>query len=236
MDSHPNYYAIIPANVRYDKKLIPNAKLLYGEITALCNEKGYCWASNDYFAKLYTVDKKTIKKWLKSLEDNGYIQRNYKYKAGSKEIAMRWVTISTQSREEKVPIPRNQKVPDNSIVINNTSNNVSNIDKLEYIPYKSVIDYLNNKTGKKYKITQKWKDLIKSRWNEGQRLNDFVKVIDIKSAQWLSSNEMNKYLRPQTLFGNKFDEYLNEYQAPVEQNNNEYQRTQEELRKVYGEQ
>ena len=57
---HPNYYAIIPANVRYDKTLRPNAKLLYGEITALSNTEGYCWATNSYFANLYDVESASI--------------------------------------------------------------------------------------------------------------------------------------------------------------------------------
>lgn len=69
----PSYYAIVPANVRYCKKLEPNAKLLYGEITALCNSKGYCWASNQYFADLYDVDIRTIKRWIVSLASHNFI-------------------------------------------------------------------------------------------------------------------------------------------------------------------
>ena len=55
-----SYYAIIPANVRYDPDLTPNAKLLYGEITALTNDKGYCWASNNYFANLVYIQQQFL--------------------------------------------------------------------------------------------------------------------------------------------------------------------------------
>ena len=72
-----NYYAIIPADVRYDKRLTPLARLLYGEITALCNEKGYCWASNSYFAELYEVSNNTISSAIKQLEECGYIKCVY---------------------------------------------------------------------------------------------------------------------------------------------------------------
>lgn len=88
------------------------------------------------------------------------------------------------------------------------------IDK-EKIPYSDIIKYLNEATSKSFKVTQKWKDLIKARWNEGQRLDDFKKVIDVKTNQWLNNQDMNKYLRPATLFGNKFDDYLNEYRPQV---------------------
>lgn len=68
MKETPGYYAIIPATVRYSD-LIPNAKLLYGEITALCNKEGYCYASNSYFADLYGVDIKQVSRWIGNLSD-----------------------------------------------------------------------------------------------------------------------------------------------------------------------
>lgn len=73
MENKPNFYAIIPANVRYDKDLSPNAKLLYGEITSLCNEKGYCWANNRYFMELYNISDRQIRNLLKQLSDKNYI-------------------------------------------------------------------------------------------------------------------------------------------------------------------
>ena len=72
--AHRGYYAVIPSYVRYCKELEPSAKLLYGELTALSNEYGYCWASNDYFAKLYDVDTRTIQRWLETLKKNGFIE------------------------------------------------------------------------------------------------------------------------------------------------------------------
>ncbi|HFD0713402.1 TPA: helix-turn-helix domain-containing protein [Enterococcus faecium] len=120
---HRSYYAIIPANVRYDDSLIPSAKLLYGEITALCNEKGYCWASNEYFANQYKVSKPTIQNWLKSLEEKGYIYREVKYKEGSKEIEARYIRILGGGLQENLVRGHQEIYQDNNTSINNTFNN-----------------------------------------------------------------------------------------------------------------
>ena len=119
----PNYYAIIPANVRYDNSLTPNAKLLYGEITALCNEKGFCWATNEYFANLYGVNKVSVSKWISSLVNNGYIYSNIQYKEGSKEILNRCLTIVSGPIKEKFNPPIKEKFKENNTILNNTSNN-----------------------------------------------------------------------------------------------------------------
>lgn len=70
----PSYYSIIPATVRYDKRLKAYERLMFSEITALSNKYGYCTASNSYFASLYEVDKTTISRWINHLKNLGYLQ------------------------------------------------------------------------------------------------------------------------------------------------------------------
>lgn len=73
MKEQPNYYSIIPAHVRYDKELKPMEVIMYGELTALSNKYGYSYASNNYFAELYNVHKKTVSTWISNLKEKGYI-------------------------------------------------------------------------------------------------------------------------------------------------------------------
>ena len=81
----------------------------------------------------------------------------------------------------------------------------------EDIPYGEIVSYLNSETSCKYKPTSsKTKALIKTRWKEGFRLDDFKLVIDKKVANWSNNPDMVKFLRPETLFGPKLEGYLNE--------------------------
>lgn len=141
-----SYYAIIPAEVRYDEELPPNAKLLYGEITSLCNEKGYCWATNQYFADLYNVSKITVSRWISTLHKKGYISVETLYKEGTKEIIGRHLYIANttinknvnryiqndlEGINENVNTPINKNVKDNNKIINTKINN-----KLEVCTHK----------------------------------------------------------------------------------------------------
>lgn len=211
----PNYYAILTADVRYDRDLNFGTRLLYAEITALSNLSGTCWASDDYFMKLYEVSKRTVQSWLKSLEDKGYINRNVVYKNGTKEIEKRYITLTQQSA---LPYSINMRNPiaeicvDSTTSTNTTSNNIKTIVEKpnERYDYSSVIDYLNEVTGYSYRNASSHQTHIRARYKEGYTLEDFKQVIDTKSSEWKNDKEYSKYLRPSTLFGNKFDNYLNE--------------------------
>ena len=130
----PNYYAVIPAEVRYSKNLTPNAKLLYAEITALCNMNGKCTASTQYFCRLYEVSRASIQNWLKLLEKNGYITRDVKYRQGSKEILSRSIKL--------VDNPSLKMCTDNTN-INITNTNLTDSNKKAFFK-KPSFDEVNN--------------------------------------------------------------------------------------------
>lgn len=135
MVEKPNMFAIIPANVRYDKNLRANEKLLYGELTALTNKHGYCFASNNYFAELYGVTPQAISRWINNLKKQGYITIEYTYKSGTKEIDKRLIRlvstnvseVSTKSSEVSTNDlgGYQQKVKGNNKIINNNINNIN---------------------------------------------------------------------------------------------------------------
>ena len=90
---------------------------------------------------------------------------------------------------------------------------LSGSDEPDHVPYKEIVDYLNQKANTKYRSSgSKTKSLIKARINEGFSLDDFKTVIEKKAKEW-SGTTMEKYLRPETLFGTKFEGYLNEKQS-----------------------
>ncbi len=254
-NEQPNYYSILTANVRYDKNLKANEKLLFSEITALSNKYGYCTASNRYFAELYQVTERVIRKWISDLAQLGYLKIILVSKDG--KIIGRKMYPSNNFREEQmfqggtnVPGVGNKcsaeggtNVPLNITSNNNTSNN-NNIlsgkepdpeekenseftqktsdskkskttSKTEDIPYDRVIKYLNAKAGTNYRATNKaTQRLIKARFTEGMTTKDFKKVIDNKCDDWLKDPKMCEYLRPATLFGSKFESYLNQKTKP----------------------
>ena len=78
------------------------------------------------------------------------------------------------------------------------------------INYQYIIDNLNGKTGKHYRVTDKTRSLIRARIRDGFSEADFLKVIDNKVRSWANDPKMSQYLRPETLFGTKFEGYLNE--------------------------
>ena len=136
------YYTILPAEIRFDKRLLPYERLLFSDILALSNKKGYCYATNAYFAKVYGVSVVSVSTWISNLIKYGYISRSYEYRANTKKIERRRLYIKedfmTYKSELKDPLKADFKqgikgdFKDNNINMNNINkNNIykSNIDQ-----------------------------------------------------------------------------------------------------------
>ena len=149
----PNYFGILPANVRYDKNLKPMEKILYTEISSLTNKDGYCYATNSYFSKLYEVHKNTVGAWINNLEKQGYIKTVLIYKKGTKEIIERRIYIN-----QKIDTPINENIEENNTSINNKINNIYLYKGKEF--EKAFLDFKIMRIGKKEPLSKPAEDLV----------------------------------------------------------------------------
>lgn len=167
----PNYYAIITAEVRYDKELPANAKLLFAEITALTDMNGFCKATNEHFAQLFGLSKRAISGLISRLVEKGYIQNVIEFKAGTKEIIGRYLTPIAK---RATPIEKNCNTPmenfhrpmeekcntpmeKNCYIINTlTESNINTLTESNNIPPCIPPEEKKQKEGKKTLVAEEW--------------------------------------------------------------------------------
>lgn len=223
MKEQPNYYSIIPSHVRYDKELKPMEVIMYGELTALSNKYGYSYASNNYFAELYNVHKKTVSTWISHLKEKGYIDtvviRDENMTVTERRI---YITAPYPSNHgegypQKSGEPIHKKTEENNTRINNTRINrdsdeisksfqyISNNLEIIQSPLKAqqleeaIKDFKDNKLG----IVTVAADYCKEN-NKG--VNYLIKVLENWNKDGVNTKEKAiSKIKPRN---NKEDDYL----------------------------
>lgn len=204
----------IPKEIWLTSELSLQEKVILVEIESLEDEERGCFASNNYFAKFFNLTPSRVSQIINLLVEKNYLEVDYVKKG--KQIVNRIIRIKRPPYPEVFNLlNRGIKYPKGGDLENCEENNISsnNILKENNISkdiLKEIVDYLNLKTHKSYKWNSKdTQKHINARLNDGFTIDDFKKVIDNKSSKWLDS-DMEQYLRPSTLFGSKFESYLNE--------------------------
>jgi uncharacterized phage protein (TIGR02220 family) len=203
----------------------------YWLVSSQHEKDGRKWVYNtyrDWQRQLPFWSESTIKRSIKSLEEQGYLLSanynrlkmdktkwysiNYEKLAELESDAQAYLEPLTVQIDTTVMADcsleedsMNQAIPE---ITTETSTETTTKN---LIPFSEIITYLNTKSHSSYKPgTKKTKELITARWNEGFLLEDFKKVIDLKTEEWLEDPFWSKYLRPETLFGPKFESYCNQ--------------------------
>jgi hypothetical protein len=203
MNENPTYFAIIPANVRYSN-IRANCKLLFGEITALANKKGYCFASNAYFARLYGVSKNTISSWISELKQNGFISVKI-IKNENNEVIQRRIGINQNEEGGIYPNLEDNKQE------NNKTNNILirkekfvdevNSFEIDDSTKKSFIDFWSetnqSKSKMRFEMEKTWSTNLRiQRWlrNQKQWNIDHKKTkkdkIESQMESWISARKL----------------------------------------------
>lgn len=190
-----------PAEVWLDERLTALEKMILMEIDSLDNEDN-CYASNEHLAKFCQCSQSKVSGAISKLKKLGYVR--VKSFDGRKRILESCLTVSIRQTNKKEKSA--QQNLEERVLVETTSESTK-----EDIPFSEIIDHLNEKAGTHYRAsTPKTQAHIRARWGEGYRLDDFIRVIDVKCADWLGDEKMGRYLCPDTLFGTKFEKYLNQ--------------------------
>lgn len=188
---------------------------------------GYTWTYNSQKAltELFPFwNRAKIQRIISSLENQGLlIKGNYNQLAYDRTtwyalpkfeqsvVQNQTVNCSDLNNERfknEQPIPINYQLTKQ--LTNKDIKDIVEHSPTEPVPYQEVVEYLNQKTGKNFKHTSKVTQRhIRARLAEGFTVSDFKQVIDKKCSDWLRDQKMKEYLRPETLFGTKFESYLN---------------------------
>ncbi len=190
----------IPKEVYLDTRLTALEKIILVEIDSLDNGEDGCFASNEYLAEFCQCTKVKVSTAISKLIEFGYLD-----KAGfdgRRRILKSRLKLSLRQTQTNFKADTNKVDSNNKD--NNKDNNKSNKD------IKEIVNYLNENAGTHYRsTTDATIKVITARLNEKFTVDDFKTVIDKKVSQWKGTS-MEEYLRPQTLFGSKFESYLNQ--------------------------
>lgn len=202
-------------------------------LAGTCNEHGFLMISRDIpytdemMAKNFRMDIGIIQRALDVFQkmemievvNDVYMISNWLKYQSVEELER--IKSLNRARQQRFKEKQKQLALTDSNVTNNVKSNVTEnvksnefccICNMYYLDiYKEIINYLNNKTNNSYRYTtKKYQTLIHARIEEKFSIDDFKKVIDVKTAEWLGT-DMEKYLRPDTLFASgHFDSYLNQ--------------------------
>lgn len=197
----------IPREVWLDKRLSALDKVILTEIDSLDQGDNGCYASNQHLAEFCQCSERKVSDAVTKLIKCGYISVA---SFDGRKRTLRSNLSNVLGRLEKSARQDSKKCEAESqnLLQSNTYRKTStNTDKAIYV---EIVDYLNQKAGTRYRATtSSTRKHIKARIDEGFTVEDFKTVIDKKCSEWLGNSKMEQYLRPETLFGTKFEGYLN---------------------------
>lgn len=164
---------------------------------------------NDKQTKIFNNLRRPLEKSKKRSKCGSITKSNENQEENETKTKENQKEIKTKSNENQKE-NENKTHQDVNVIVNVNDNVDVNVKKISLEEIKGIVEYLNIKSNSHYKYsTDKTQTLIKARIKDGFTLDDFKIVIDKKCEEWLGT-DFEKFLRPETLFSNKFEGYLNQ--------------------------